>query len=63
MLIIHQFPCRLSGVCPVYTVPEGEGGKCHEMAWLQLQKTKKRHWIPDYTGSPITNVGDKRREL
>ena len=31
----------------------------HEMA--RLQKTREKHWIHKDTGSPIKNVGDKRR--
>ena len=31
----------------------------HEMA--RLQETRQKPWIPSLTGSPIKNVGDKRR--
>ena len=51
---------KMSGASPHFGLREREKQR-HEMPRLQLQKTKKRHWIPSLTGSPITNVGDKRR--
>ena len=57
---VHVFvlPPFLSTRCGAAT-PAGAGTWRDKIARLQLQK--KRRWILYLTGSPIKNVGDRRR--